>query len=73
MKQYLKPFLNWRIDLLMALAIVALVLILGECEKISTLLIVKAVGFAIAYGCYRLAQRWDRKGLINELDIFNVQ
>lgn len=73
MKQYIKPFLNWRIDLLMALAIVALVLILGECEKISTLLIVKAVGFAIAYGCYRLAQRWDRKGLINELDIFNVQ
>ncbi len=73
MKQYIKPFLNWRINLLMALAIVALVLILGECEKISTLLIVKAVGFAIAYGCYRLAQRWDRKGLINELDIFNVQ
>lgn len=73
MKQYIKPFLNWRINLLMALAIVALVLILGECEKISTLLIIKAVGFAIAYGCYRLAQRWDRKGLINELDIFNVQ
>lgn len=73
MKQYIKPFLNWRINLLMALAIVALVLILGECEKISTLLIVKAVGFAIAYGCYRLAQAWDKKGLINELDIFNVQ
>lgn len=73
MKPYLQLLTNWRIDLLMALAIVALVLILGECEKISTLLIVKAVGFAIAYGCYRLAQRWDRKGLINELDIFNVQ
>ena len=73
MKQYIKPFLNWRIDLLMALATVALVLILGECEKISTLLIVKAVGFALAYGCYRLAQHWDKKGLINELDIFNLQ
>lgn len=73
MKPYLQLLTNWRINLLMALAIVALVLILGECEKISTLLIVKAVGFAIAYGCYRLAQRWDRKGLINELDIFNVQ
>lgn len=73
MKPYLQLLTNWRIDLLMALAIVALVLILGECEKISTLLIVKAVGFAIAYGCYRLAQRWDKKGLINELDIFNVQ
>ena len=73
MKPYLQLLTNWRIALLMALAIVALVLILGECEKISTLLIVKAVGFAIAYGCYRLTQRWDRKGLINELDIFNVQ
>ena len=73
MKPYLQLLTNRRIDLLMALAIVALVLILGECEKISTLLIVKAVGFAIAYGCYRLAQRWDKKGLINELDIFNVQ
>lgn len=73
MKPYLQLLTNWRIDLLMALAIVALVLILGECEKISTLLIVKAVGFAIAYGCYRLAQAWDKKGLINELDIFNVQ
>lgn len=73
MKPYLQLLTNWRIDLLMALAIVALVLILGECEKISTLLIIKTVGFAIAYGCYRLAQRWDKKGLINELDIFNVQ
>ncbi len=73
MKQYIKPFLNWRINLLMALAIVALVLILGECEKISTLLIVKAVGFAIAYGCYRLSQHWGKKGLINELNIFDAQ
>lgn len=73
MKPYLQLLLNWRINLLMALAIVALVLILCECEKISTLLIVKAVGFAIAYGCFKLSQAWDRKGLINELDIFNVQ
>ena len=73
MKQYLKPFINWRIDLLVLLAMVAMLLILSECDKLSTLLTTKAVGFAIAYGCYRLAQRWDRKGLINELDIFNVQ
>lgn len=73
MKQYLKPFINWRIDLLVLLAMVAMLLILSECDKLSTLLTTKVVGFAIAYGCYRLAQRWDRKGLINELDIFNVQ
>lgn len=72
MRPYLQLLLNWRIDLLMVLAIVALALILSECEKISTLLIIKAVGFAIAYGCYRLAQAWDKKGLIDELNVFDA-
>lgn len=73
MRPYLQLLTNWLIDLLMVLAIVALALILSECEKISTLLIIKAVGFAIAYGCFKLSQVWDKKGLINELDIFNLQ
>ena len=73
MKPYLHLLTNWRIVALMLLATVALALILSECEKISTLLIIKAVGFALAYGCYRLSQHWDKKGLINELDIFNLQ
>lgn len=73
MKQYLKLLLNWRIVALMLLSTVAMMLILSECDKLSTLLTTKAVGFAIAYGCYRLAQHWDKKGLINELDIFNLQ
>jgi hypothetical protein len=73
MKPYLQLLTNWRIVALAALAIVAILLILGECEKISTLLIVKAAGFAIAYGCYRLSQHWDKKGLINELNIFDAQ
>lgn len=73
MKPYLQLLTNWRIDVLMVLAIVAFALILGECDDLSTLIASKLVGFGLAYGCYRLAQRWDRKGLINELDIFNVQ
>lgn len=73
MKPYLQLLTNWRIDLLMALATVALALILSECDKLSTLLATKVVGFTIAYGCHRLAQNWDKRGLINELDIFNVQ
>lgn len=73
MKPYLKLFLNWRIDVLMALAIVAFMLILGECEDISTLIATKLVGFGLAYGCYKLSQVWDKQGLIDELNIFNVQ
>lgn len=73
MRPYLQLLTNWRIDLLMVLAIVALVLILGECEDLSTLLATKLVGFALAYGCYKLSQAWDKKGLIDELKIFDVQ
>lgn len=72
MKQYIKPFLNWRINVLMALAIVAFVLILGECEGLSTLIATKFVGFALAYGCYKLFQAWDKQGLIDELNVFDA-
>ena len=73
MKQYLKLFINWRIDLLVLLAMVAMLLILSECEDLSTLIATKLVGFALAYGCYKLSQAWDKKGLIDELKIFDVQ
>lgn len=73
MKQYLKLLLNWRIVALMLLSTVAMMLILCECVSLTALIITKLVGFGLAYGCYRLAQRWDKKGLINELDIFNLQ
>lgn len=73
MKQYLKLFLNWRIDVLMALGIVACLLLLSECEIISTFIITKAAGVALAYTCYKLSQMWDRQGKINKLDIFDVQ
>lgn len=73
MRPYLQLLLNWRIDLLMVLATVALALILCECEDLSILIATKLVGFAIAYGCHRLAQNWDKRGLIDELNIFNVQ
>lgn len=72
MKQYIKPFLNWRIDTLMLLAMVAMLLILSECDHLSTLLTTKVAGFAIAYGCYRLAQAWDKKGLIDKLNVFDA-
>lgn len=73
MRQYLNLLTNWRIVALAALAIVAMMLILSECDQLPTLLATKVAGFAIAYGCYRLSQHWDKKGLINELNIFDAQ
>lgn len=71
MKQYLNLLLNWRIDALMLLATVAMLLILSESDVLSTLLATKVAGFALAYACYRLSQAWDKRGLIDELNIFN--
>lgn len=72
MKPYLKPFLNWRIDTLMLLAMVAMMLILSECDQLPTLLATKVAGFATAYGYYRLSQHWDKQGLIDELNVFDA-
>ena len=68
MKKYLTPFLNWRVLVLAALAMAALFLIMGETEDISLLLLTKAAGFGCGYACYRLGNRWDRQGLIDELN-----
>ncbi len=65
--------MNWRIDALMLLAVAAMLLIFSESEKLSVLIATKVVGFALAYGCWRLAQRWDAKGLIDELSVFDEQ
>ncbi len=73
MKPYLQLLTNWRIVALMLLSTVAMMLILSECVSLTALLITKLTGFALAYGCYRLSQHWDKKGLINELNIFDAQ
>ncbi len=71
MKPYLQLLTNWRIVALMLLSTVAMMLILSESASLTALLITKLTGFALAYGCYRLSQHWDRKGLINELNIYS--
>lgn len=73
MKPYLQLLTNWRIVALAALAIVAMLLLLSESVSLKALIITKLTGFALAYGCYRLSQHWDRKDLINELNIFDAQ
>ena len=71
MKPYLQLLTNWRIVALMLLSTVAMMLILSESVSLTALIITKLTGFALAYCCYRLSQHWDRKGLINELNIYS--
>ena len=70
MKKYIIPLLNWRVLVLAALALVAFVLVVGEAEDITVLLLTKATGFAMGYACFRLGSHWDKAGLIDELNVY---
>jgi hypothetical protein len=58
---------NWRLWCLGIIAMSALMLLCGETDDLRHFVLIKAVGFAAAYGCYRLGKYWDGKGKINEL------
>lgn len=64
MKEILNCYANWRIDVIMLLAIVAIILASGESETFLTNLI----GFAIAIADIILAKYWRGKGRLSELD-----
>lgn len=62
MEEILNCYANWRIDVIMLLAIVAIILTSGESETFLT----KLIGFAIAD--IILAKYWRGKGRLSELD-----
>ena len=64
MKEILNCYANWRIDVIMLLAIVAIILASGESETFLT----KFIGFAIAIADIILAKYWRGKGRLSELD-----
>lgn len=64
MKEILNCYANWRIDVIMLLAIVAIILASGESETFLTNLI----GLAIAIADIILAKYWRGKGHLSELD-----
>jgi hypothetical protein len=64
MKEILNCYANWRIDVIMLLAIVAIILTSGESETFLT----KLIGFAIAIADIILAKYWRGKGRLSELD-----
>lgn len=69
--KYLTPLRNWRIVALTILAMVAFALIIGETDDLTTFVTIKAAGFALAYACYRLSCHFDRRHLIDELNVFS--
>lgn len=71
MKKYLLPLLNWRVLVLSLLAMMALVLILGDTDDLTVFMIIKTAGFGLGYLCYRLFRHWDERGLINELSVYS--
>lgn len=71
MKKYLIPLSNWRVLVLSLLAMMALVLILGDTDDLTVFMFIKPAGFGLGYLFYRLARHWDARGLISELDVYS--
>ncbi len=64
MKEIINCYANWRIDVIILLAIVAIILISGESDTFLT----KLIGFAIAIADIILTKYWRGKGRLSELD-----
>lgn len=71
MKKYLIPLLNWRVLVLTALAMLAFLLLAGETDDMTVFLFIKVLGIGCGYACYRLGNRWDKLGLIDELNVYS--
>ena len=67
MDKYFKIYRNWRVHVLTILVMVAMFLLLGDCDDMGYLLLTKGIGFGVVYIIYRLGKYWNAKGKINEL------
>lgn len=67
MDKYFKIYRNWRVHVLTILVMVAMFLLLGDCDDMGYLLLTKGIGFGVAYIIYSLGKYWNAKGKINEL------
>lgn len=71
MNNYWKFCCNWRVQVLVAIAFPATILLLGESDDMGTLIISKAAGLALAAIVWRLGKHWVAKGRINIDEIAN--
>lgn len=71
--KYLLPFKNWRIVVLTVMALLAILLIFCDGDDLGALACAKAIGIALTYGCWRVADQWEAAGLITELEVWNIE
>lgn len=64
MRKLINCYANWRIDLILLLAVIALLLSSSESETF----LVRIAGLALAVADFRIAQYWYRQGKLKELD-----
>lgn len=67
MNKFFKIHLNWRINVLVILAMVVTILLASDCENLCLLFTTKLVGFLLGYISFRLGKYWDSRGKIPEL------
>ena len=67
MNKFFKIHLNWRINVLVILAMVVTILLASDCENLYLLFTTKLVGFLLGYISFRLGKYWNSHNKINEL------
>lgn len=67
MNKFFKIHLNWRINVLVILAMVVTILLASDCESLYLLFTTKLAGFFLGYLTFRLGKYWDSKDKVNEL------
>ena len=64
MKEIIRCYANWRIDIIILLAMVALILVSGESDTFLT----KVAGIIIALADFKLARYWHGRGRLSEFN-----
>ena len=64
MKEIIHCYANWRIDVIILLAMVALILVSGESETFLT----KVAGIIITLADFKLARYWHGRGRLSEFN-----
>lgn len=67
MNKFFKVHLNWRINVLVVLAMVITILVASDCDNIFLLFLTKIAGFLLGYLTFRLGKYWNSHNKINEL------
>ncbi len=69
MKQYLNLYLNWRLHIIAALAILAIITAADEADRTPlAFLAIKAAAACLMLTAYCLAKYWHAKGHFRDID-----